>query len=476
MVGNAAAANFVATVCLGLLSAQDNCSDATGINYFVPNLLSGVTNRDGVFDSVVYYAVPIATLNLAVPGIPSNLLPHSNFFPGAPINVTLSGSFPNLVNTFLAYEVDALYRSILGWPQADQNAIDYWVGQLAHGDRSLVDMLGVLCSELYGPHSGCNQAIAPRLLTSGVLQPFPAPVSTTIQCAAGMLDMVDWMSMDQTPLDKGPSSLSTTLINASDNPLWSVLTAPGYTAATIAQAATRNLIWNIKSNTSGDTWDIYWYDHANVYSWITDYAPPASEGYTASSAGYSAPLSAAQWPMFSRCANTGLPGSTMVRTSAATNYKVTLGWTAGGAGLSGQGATTCQPDTAFMAQNGNSDHLNLGYEFYQVWGPFPGIFPQPAFVAPGTQSYLPSPVPTVAVVHAYGCSPLYQNCERYEESYYVQAYGLVEWSQYNRIGSVPGGLPQYQQALWQLYNARLNGLSYNSSFRIQPKFVCSWPQ
>ncbi len=148
------AANFVTTICKTLLIYQGDCSDAPGLAYFTGNLLSGATVRGHVLQSVAFYATPVDSPTNASPGIPRVLLPNRKFPPGKPIRTIIYS--PNMVNTLLAYRVDVLYRSILGWPQADQMAINYWVKALRDGVVSIDHMIGVLCAEGYGPRAGCS--------------------------------------------------------------------------------------------------------------------------------------------------------------------------------------------------------------------------------------------------------------------------------------------------------------------------------
>lgn len=165
-----AATNFVITICKGLLTSQFNCSDTAGLDYFAANLLSGNTVSGHILQSVAFYATPVDSPSDPSPGIPLAMLPNRNYPRKLPIQTVIYT--PNMVNTFLAYRVDVLYRSILGWPQADQKAINYWVNALRNGVVSVDWMMMSLCGEGYGPRAGCAPIIRPLSLPTSV----PTPV------------------------------------------------------------------------------------------------------------------------------------------------------------------------------------------------------------------------------------------------------------------------------------------------------------
>ena len=487
-----AAVNFTTTVCQVLLTSTYHCSDDAGLKYFVPALLDGVTTAQ-VLQSIAYWAYPVDAPANSAPGVPLALLPNGNYNPNLPVQTLLNS--PNIVNTVLGYKIDSLYRSVLGWQQADQGAINYWVRALANGTVPLGTLKSLLCTQGYGPRSGCAQLIRPSLMPEGITQPLtnlPASADPSFACPAGTLDTVDWLTMDAPR--RGRYFLGFSQVA----PLWSLITDqrtfPG---------SPYNLIWNVYSATYydgvgispvfyGGPWDIYRFDDAFVYAWITSVNLNEYVYGDTRVGAYSIPLSTDQWPIAPRCAPPGLPGSTSY--NAESRYIVAVGHAAPGKGpitpyIDGfprspeplsSGVLDCAPDPSYLSKHGDGTYLDLGPGFYQTWGPFQADLndlrashPEAAFAS----------VPTVAIVHAYQCGTGFTDCLVYEEAYYARAYGLVRWRYFQALTDATGKivLDANGAGVYQLRGASTDQ-AYTTLFPplehgpMQPVFRCKWPK
>lgn len=324
---------------------------------------------------------------------------------------------------FLADKLSADLLSVLGWTLNNDTEREwdkhrrYYVPRLLAGEFGWPFLTSYYFAARFGPAASAFQVIRPSAMTSSQLRPvINTSPSAGANCSPGFIDTVDWMTADAVDEANNPlrgsayletaipstrilSRLETVQLPVSGswvNTFANLKFFPDVTGAYLPDVAQKR------------GFDIYHYNSEKVFSWITEYVRAGK----INAFGFTAPASDMEnVPIGPRCVAPGLPAHSEPNFIANTLHRAWIG----NDPVSGQ--RKCQPESTNPLLS-SAGSWSQGMGFYQMWGPFDYVLPQPE---------LNNDVRTVAIIHAYGCSNDFKDCEYYEEAYYRVRYGLIAW-------------------------------------------------
>lgn len=206
---------------------------------------------------------------------------------------------------------------------------------------------------------------------------------STINCSAGKIDVLDWMTLDQNLRSskhmKGKSS-------------------------TGSNTYLSTVVWSDKfywlKHSSGDTWDINLYDNNWIYLWITENIWRDPFSYKRHYQNFNVKLA-------KRCAQPGLPGES--QQIPDTGYRV---------------ANNCSESRVYRLKKGVT----------QFWGPYTAGQPGLESSRPAIGGDIPNNTTVYVVSWQWDCNNNYANCRIKEEYILTKKWGLVRWNEWSLQG------------------------------------------